>query len=140
MYKRQGSDTAAVSEAIGRLISYLLRLASPVSPRDRLKEMVNQLSGIGGGRPLGFGPQRVLSLPDGVAQVLDDFLNRSAEEPETVYTNGNGNGSPVLLQPDAAHATLTARTVGDLCPECGNSSVINEEGCRKCNSCGYSEC
>ena len=137
---KAGSDTAAVSEAIGRLISYLLRLASPVSPRDRLKEMVNQLSGIGGGRPLGFGPQRVLSLPDGVAQVLDDFLNRSAEEPETVYTNGNGNGSPVLLQPDAAHATLTARTVGDLCPECGNSSVINEEGCRKCNSCGYSEC
>ncbi len=139
---KAGSDTAAVSEAIGRLISYLLRLASPVSPRDRLKEMVNQLSGIGGGRPLGFGPQRVLSLPDGVAQVLDDFLNRSAEEPETAYTNGNGNGhgAPVLVQTDAAHATVTARTVGDLCPECGNSSLINEEGCRKCNSCGYSEC
>jgi len=104
--------------------------------------MVNQLSGIGGGRPLGFGPQRVLSLPDGVAQVLDDFLNRSAEEPETAYTNGNsnGHGAPVLGQPEPAHATVTARTVGDLCPECGNSSVINEEGCRKCNSCGYSEC
>ncbi|RIK15025.1 MAG: adenosylcobalamin-dependent ribonucleoside-diphosphate reductase, partial [Anaerolineae bacterium] len=77
---KAGSDTAAVSEAIGRLISYNLRLASPVSPRDRLKEVVNQLSGIGGGRPLGFGPQRVLSLPDGVAQVLADFLDRSAEE------------------------------------------------------------
>ncbi len=53
---KAGSDTAAVSEAIGRLVSYVLRLASPVSPRDRLKEIVNQLSGIGGGRPLGFGP------------------------------------------------------------------------------------
>ena len=30
--------------------------------------------------------------------------------------------------------------VGDLCPECGQASVVNEEGCRKCYSCGYSEC
>ena len=30
--------------------------------------------------------------------------------------------------------------IGDLCPECGEASVINEEGCRKCYSCGYSEC
>ncbi len=139
---KAGSDTAAVSEAIGRLISYLLRLASPVSPRDRLKEIVNQFSGIGGGRPLGFGPQRVLSLPDGVAQVLDDFLTRSAEEPEVPYANGHSNGhsAPVLAQLDAVQATVPAGVVGDLCPECGNSSLINEEGCRKCNSCGYSEC
>ncbi|MCA9866141.1 MAG: adenosylcobalamin-dependent ribonucleoside-diphosphate reductase [Anaerolineae bacterium] len=132
---KAGSDTAAVSEAIGRLISYNLRLASPVSPRDRLKEVVNQLSGIGGGRPLGFGPQRVLSLPDGVAQVLAEFLDRSAEETPAHHANGrNGHGSP--------QASLPAPTaiVGDLCPDCGNSSLVNEEGCRKCNSCGYSEC
>jgi ribonucleoside-diphosphate reductase alpha chain len=32
--------------------------------------------------------------------------------------------------------------LGDLCPECGQASVINEEGCRKCYApgCGYSEC
>ena len=28
----------------------------------------------------------------------------------------------------------------DLCPECGEASVVNEEGCRKCYSCGFSEC
>src|SRR5690606_4415066 len=59
---KAGSDTAAVSEAIGRLVSYILRLASPVAPRDRLREVVRQLSGIGGGRSLGFGPNRVRSL------------------------------------------------------------------------------
>lgn len=135
---KAGSDTAAVSEAIGRLISYNLRLASPVSPRDRLKEVVNQLSGIGGGRPLGFGPQRVLSLPDGVSQVLADFLDRSAEEthPATNGTNGHGHAAPA---PQAALAPVPV-IVGDLCPDCGNSSLVNEEGCRKCNSCGYSEC
>lgn len=139
---KAGSDTAAVSEAIGRLISYNLRLASPVSPRDRLKEVVNQLSGIGGGRPLGFGPQRVLSLPDGVAQVLADFLDRSAEEQNAPYTNGHTNGyaAATTAQTDTASAGARPAIVGDLCPDCGNSSLVNEEGCRKCNSCGYSEC
>ena len=74
---KAGSDTAAVSEAIGRLISYILRLASPVSPRDRLTGSLRQLSGIGGGRSLGFGPNRVRSLPDGVAQVLAEYLESS---------------------------------------------------------------
>ncbi len=71
---KAGSETAAVSEAIGRLISYILRLASPILPRERMAEVVRQLSGIGGGRSLGFGPNRVRSLPDGVGQVLDEYL------------------------------------------------------------------
>jgi ribonucleoside-diphosphate reductase alpha chain len=71
---KAGSETAAVSEAIGRLISYLLRMASPIKPTDRMREIVRQLIGIGGGRSLGFGPNRVRSLPDGIGQVLDQYL------------------------------------------------------------------
>lgn len=26
------------------------------------------------------------------------------------------------------------------CPECGEDSMIFEEGCKKCTSCGYSAC
>ncbi len=141
---KAGSDTAAVSEAIGRLVSYALRLASPVAPRDRLKEVVSQLGGIGGGRPLGFGPQRVLSLPDGVAQVLADFLDRSAEEPAAVKGNGHANGlshgTPAVGQVHTSLHIPPLPIVGDLCPDCGTPSLVNEEGCRKCNSCGYSEC
>jgi ribonucleoside-diphosphate reductase alpha chain len=140
---KAGSDTAAVSDAIGRLISYILRLASPVSPRDRLKEVINQLSGIGGGRPLGFGVQRVLSLPDGVAQVLSDYLDRTAEQTATADATGNAhpNGHPTTgpagLWAEQHQPTLK---IGDLCPECGEASLLNEEGCRTCASCGYSEC
>ncbi|MEK6662171.1 MAG: LAGLIDADG family homing endonuclease, partial [candidate division NC10 bacterium] len=65
-----GSDTSAVSEAIGRLVSLILRLPSPMSPRERVEQIVNQLSGIGGRRPMGFGKDRVRSLPDAIAQVL----------------------------------------------------------------------
>lgn len=121
---KAGSDTAAVSEAIGRLISYILRLSSPVTPRERLKEVVKQLGGIGGGRPLGFGSNRVLSLPDGVAQALNDYLLNAPL--------AAGSGQP--------KADMQRLPIGDLCPECGEAAVVNEEGCRKCYACGYSEC
>ena len=35
---------------------------------------------------------------------------------------------------------LQTMKIGDLCPECGEAAVVNEEGCRKCYACGYSEC
>lgn len=126
---KAGSEIAAVSEAIGRLISYILRMASPVAPVDRMREVVAQLAGIGGGRSLGFGPNRVRSLPDGIGQVLDGYLN----EKNGVAAGTNGNGK---------HGESSARKVkiGDLCPECGEAAVVNEEGCRKCYACGFSEC
>lgn len=132
---KAGSDTAAVSEAIGRLISYTLRLASPIAPRDRLAEVQRQLAGIGGGRSLGFGPNRVRSLPDGVAQVLAEYLdaNNEISLERTAGENNNGYHTP---EPPAQ----LSLKIGDLCPECGQAAVVNEEGCRKCYACGYSEC
>ncbi len=134
---KAGSDTAAVSEAIGRLSSYVLRLASPVEPRDRLKEIVRQLSGIGGGRSLGFGPNRVRSLPDGVSQALDEYLqNTISNETEQAESRGGNSFNPV----SEATADKSLFKIGDLCPECGQAALVNEEGCRKCYACGYSEC
>jgi ribonucleoside-diphosphate reductase alpha chain len=140
---KAGSETAAVSEAIGRLISYLLRIASPVKPRERLKEIMRQLSGIGGGRSLGFGPNRVRSLPDGVSQALADYIldteDRPAEE-ETHSGNGYHPEVETRLREEAAPVLQPALQIGDLCPDCGQAAVVNEEGCRKCYACGYSEC
>ncbi len=134
---KAGSDTAAVSEAIGRLSSYVLRLASPVEPRDRLKEIVRQLSGIGGGRSLGFGPNRVRSLPDGVAQLLSEYLENSDPHGEELVEGVGDNGYHPAAEVSGTQPILQ---IGDLCPECGQAAVVNEEGCRKCYSCGYSEC
>jgi ribonucleoside-diphosphate reductase alpha chain len=140
---KAGSETAAVSEAIGRLISYILRLTSPIEARDRMREVVRQLTGIGGGRSLGFGPFRVRSLPDGVGKVLEEYLR----EREGLTTpgagkapgnGGNGGHGGHLLENEAA--ATTKNKIGDLCPECGQAAVVNEEGCRKCYACGYSEC
>jgi ribonucleoside-diphosphate reductase alpha chain len=139
---KAGSDTAAVSEAIGRMISYILRLASPVSPRSRLKEVWRQLIGIGSGRPLGFGPNRVRSLPDGVAQALATYfeeteVNKEAETEDENRINGHQMGE---RKDDDHGGDQPFLRIGDLCPECGQAAVINEEGCRKCYACGFSEC
>jgi ribonucleoside-diphosphate reductase alpha chain len=143
---KAGSETAAVSEAIGRLISYLLRLASPVLPRTRLKGIMDQLSGIGGGRSLGFGPNRVRSLPDGVAQALAEYLEDTAQEfadnaQSAAYSNNGYHSAAELIPPEETPAAVHALIkIGDLCPECGQAAVVNEEGCRKCYACGFSEC
>jgi ribonucleoside-diphosphate reductase alpha chain len=138
---KAGSETAAVSEAIGRLVSYILRLASPIAPRERLVEVVRQLSGIGGGRSLGFGPNRVRSLPDGVGQVLDEYLDgrktHQVPGPDTKDNPASANSDSNLSQ---AEPVVSAMKMGDLCPECGEAAMVNEEGCRKCYTCGYSEC
>ena len=62
---------------------------------------------------------RVRSLPDAVARVLaeaakiDDETRAGEEAP-----------SPQL---------------GDLCPSCGEATLVHREGCRSC-PCGFSEC
>jgi ribonucleoside-diphosphate reductase alpha chain len=134
---KAGSETAAVSEAIGRMISYILRLASPIAPLDRLREVVRQLSGIGGGRSLGFGPNRVRSLPDGVGQVLEMYLREKDGVSETVSEAKAGKNGGLHSEQAPTQYTLK---IGDLCPECGEAAVVNEEGCRKCYACGFSEC
>jgi len=46
----------------------------------------------------------------------------------------------LVLSPGTVTAGPTLLKIGDLCPECGQAAVVNEEGCRKCYACGYSEC
>jgi len=122
---KAGSETAAMSEAIGRLISFCLRLPSTLTGRERLSKVVEELRGIGGLRAVGFGARQVRSLPDGVAQALAEHLD--------LPFDNNGYSEKAAEQ-------LTLFPQADLCPECGHAALVREEGCRKCYACGYSEC
>jgi ribonucleoside-diphosphate reductase alpha chain len=121
---KAGSDTMAVAEALGRLISLVLRLPSPLSAQRRLEEVVSQLSRIGGGQPTGFGAAKILSLPDALARTLGEHI---------------GLGRRQESEADAV-APAGRRRVGDLCKECGQATLVYEEGCKKCLSCGFNEC
>ncbi|HKA17411.1 MAG TPA: adenosylcobalamin-dependent ribonucleoside-diphosphate reductase [Blastocatellia bacterium] len=140
---KAGSDIKAMAEAMGRLMSLILRMASPVSPLERVREIAKQISGIGGARSYGFGKRRVLSLPDAVGQALvENYLNI------TQGTEDDGQGAEMGVE----SATVTAPTMPlhksapispgsvDLCPSCGDSAFVRVEGCQTCYACGYSEC
>ena len=118
---KAGSDTMAVAEALGRLVSLILRLPSPLSPRRRVEEMASQLAAHRG---------------------------RSAHRLRT----GQGALTARCAVPHAARASgahrigrrarpeepgARDRRIGDLCRECGQATLVYEEGCRKCLSCEH---
>lgn len=154
---KAGSDVTAMAEALGRVISLTFRLASPVSPIERAHKIAAELIGIGGARSLGFGENRVRSLPDAVAKVIDrhfGFFTKhkliNTDQAQVIQTNGQTNGHTEVaiidkeqeVDPAAFQRAIAQERVVtvDLCPSCGEGSLVFEESCKKCYSCGYSEC
>jgi ribonucleoside-diphosphate reductase alpha chain len=137
---KAGSEVAAMAEALGRLISTTLRFGNHLPAKERAKEIMDQLAGIGGGRSVGFGRQKIRSLPDAVAKAIGmhfglvGFKQEPTERAkpavqEELLSGGNGHSQIPLF---------VKKT--DLCPKCGEAALVFEEGCRKCYGCGYSEC
>lgn len=216
---KAGSDITAIAEALGRTISTALRFRGNLSPRSRAQEIAMQLAGIGGRRSVGFGPNKIRSLPDAIAVAISNHfqfkingnlnqVNNSHNSYDTsidgktdgqTYFRSNGKAGAGLVADGSALAEsiqasrLTAdptlasalhknvgkeasglvypskkvtdvnlgmnanienaasvssvelhfdssRTAGDICPSCGASALVYEEGCSKCHVCGHSEC
>ncbi len=163
---KSGSDLMALADALGRMISFVLRIHSPVPTRERVREIISELTGIGGSRSVGFGENRVRSLPDAIAKVLarhyEFRVNGKVEDRKPANGNGLSNGHAIDAEPKAPAQDLTDATqlpipqaeevvfsantsssstsLFDICPECGSSSLAYEDGCQKCYACGYSAC
>ncbi|MDD3455380.1 adenosylcobalamin-dependent ribonucleoside-diphosphate reductase [Sphaerochaeta sp.] len=135
-----GSDVAADAEGLGRLISLMLRMPSPLTPDQRAQAIIGQLSGIGSGRSMGFGKNRVMSLPDAVAQVLQQHIGSSDSEREASRLPDEEDEEDDAGQLDLGLPSASASVKPDICPICGNVTFVNIEGCKKCFSCGHSEC
>ncbi len=67
---KAGSDVGAIAEGLGRMISLNLRLSQHLSVQERINKIIHQLRGIGGSSTVGFGKNRIKSLPDAVAKAL----------------------------------------------------------------------
>jgi ribonucleoside-diphosphate reductase alpha chain len=137
---KAGGPAMADAEAIGRLISLALR--SGIS----LREVHKQLRGISSDRAVGLGPNKVLSSPDAIAQVIERYLEEKEGIQQTLpiqepgaaeKTNGGTQTAerPVIER----FAEQAALTFIGTCPDCG-SGLEFAEGCVKCHACGYSEC
>jgi ribonucleotide reductase alpha subunit len=143
---KAGSVAMADVEAIGRLISLALRFGIPVS------EVYTQLRGISSDKAIGFGANKVHSVPDAIAQAIGLREQEKAgvqQEliPEAVLQTENAADRAMGFTPDTESAgppqlTLDyhgGETFMGTCPEC-KSQLEFAEGCMKCHVCGFSEC
>jgi ribonucleoside-diphosphate reductase alpha chain len=157
---KAGSEVAAMAEALGRMISTTLRFGNHLPAMERAREIVDQLRNIGGGRSVGFGPNKIRSLPDAVAKALSLHFGFNGENHAELSLNGktelNGKsnlqaGASAVAYNVASQNVTTAtgpipapseilNKAGDICPSCGVSALVYEEGCTKCHACGHSEC
>ncbi len=148
---KAGSIAMADTEAIGRLISLALRFGIPVS------EIHAQLRGISSDRAVGFGLNKVLSVPDAIAQAIQareqekagiqqELMPELSLGDEVSGLGGDSvdsSGSSVAEASGEPPLIMAGYDPGETfigtCPECA-SQLEFAEGCMKCHSCGFSEC
>jgi ribonucleoside-diphosphate reductase alpha chain len=146
---KAGSDVAAMAEAMGRLISKTLNLGNNLTTRERAIYVIEQLQGIGGSRTVGFGAEKIASLPDAVAKALAIDMGLISKKPsDTDMQISDTPKDTEQLSIDQQNSDNIANQnqltllekKADLCPSCGNATLVHEMGCKTCYGCGYSEC
>src|SRR3989344_4728778 len=142
---KAGSELTGMAEALGRLVSKFLTLDGRVGGKERVEMLIDQLSGIGGGGSGGFWANKIRRLPDAVAKGLMLHMGMGSYQVEGKDENGSvvqmAMPLPVKVGGNGyGQAPLFLAKKADICPSCGEGTLTFEEGCKKCYSCGYSEC
>jgi ribonucleoside-diphosphate reductase alpha chain len=139
---KAGGAAMADVEGIGRLISLALRSGIPIA------DVIQQLRGIACDRAVGLGPNKVLSVPDAIAQALAQHMQEKlGVQQELLPLAGMPQAAPAPAPASGSTQPRETPTYGynpgesfiGTCPEC-SSGLQFMEGCVKCLACGYSEC
>jgi ribonucleoside-diphosphate reductase alpha chain len=127
---KAGGFFAAKSEAICRLISLSLRSGIDSG------EIVSQLKGIRGPMPSWSERGMILSIPDAIAQILEEH----SRAPQVKLDLQFEQKPEAEVKPQKTKVKSIA-DLGDIpeCPSCGNILEMSE-GCLICRGCGYSKC
>ena len=137
---KAGGALMADVEAIGRLVSLALRSGIP------LTTIYRQLRGISSDRIIGLGPNKVMSVPDAVGIALEkgmqdkqgvqqDLLEPVESVAPVVTTHTEVIGESEIMR----YGHVDHELLAGACPDCG-SQLEFAEGCKKCHTCGFSEC
>ncbi|MFA5177476.1 MAG: ribonucleotide reductase N-terminal alpha domain-containing protein [Candidatus Omnitrophota bacterium] len=127
---KSGTEVQAESEAIGRLISLILRMDSSTTPSARVETIIQQLSNIGGSRDFRDVANRrtIRSIPDAVAIQLRDIMTSHSTCASTTCATSKHDDD---TQGDR-----------DICPVCKGLTLVKIERCVRCidEGCSYSAC
>jgi len=130
---KAGGCAASQLEAIGRLVSLAFRSGIEV------KAIIEQLRNIRCPSPSWEKGKRIFSCADAIARVIEKRLVSEAAVHAAKVEVVQGAMKHSYVE-EAATAAMDVR--GDIvgvCPDCGGA-LHHEEGCIKCQACGFSKC
>jgi ribonucleoside-diphosphate reductase alpha chain len=123
-----GTEISGLTTALGILISKFLEANGEPT------RLIKHLNSIKGDKSIGFGQNRVDSIPHGIAKALRDHLIKTGQ---LQLTNGQ-----TTLTLGKTEKKEEKKVEGIYCPQCYSSNVEVLSGCSgpTCYDCGYSEC
>ncbi len=146
-----GGFTNSFTEALAKVISTSLR--SGVDP----EEIVDELCGTRSPKVAWDKGEQIQSIPDAIGtamrryleeeidkpyptqQTLEDAADADADNVDGPKTDGGAAAASAASDDDAVQDLIDAGESPE-CPECGSLSLYYSEGCKTCESCGWSEC
>ncbi|WP_090310203.1 adenosylcobalamin-dependent ribonucleoside-diphosphate reductase [Natronorubrum texcoconense] len=149
-----GGFTNSFTEALAKVISTSLR--SGVDP----EEIVDELCGTRSPKVAWDKGEQIQSIPDAIGTAMRRYLDDEIDKPypkqqtleesadadtEVEYDGPQTDGGAAAAQgganaDDDATQDLIDAGESPECPDCGSMSLYFSEGCKTCESCGWSEC
>ncbi|MEM0201346.1 MAG: adenosylcobalamin-dependent ribonucleoside-diphosphate reductase [Candidatus Micrarchaeaceae archaeon] len=133
---KTGSDEKSYCEAIGRLISKYLQLGG------NLQEVVSSLKGIKANSSISWDHGlKLYSIPDAIAKALEIMSGIATPIfAEPLGTQGTVINNIKLGQQMPINSKVSGEVEMELCIKCSEKTVVHENGCYVCRSCGYTKC
>lgn len=128
---RAGDEANADSEALGRVVSIALQHGVPA------QAIIKTLRGINGGLYGSYNGRLVGSKADLIAVALETFAKDLGDAPALPPLAGGSTDHAPSSEP---HGVSVDGMQRERCPVCEEKAIIREEGCLKCQACGYSKC
>ncbi|WIV67905.1 LAGLIDADG family homing endonuclease [Natrialbaceae archaeon AArc-T1-2] len=143
-----GGFTNSFTEALAKVISTSLR--SGVDP----EEIVDELCGTRSPKIAWDKGEQIQSIPDAIGTAMRRYLDgeidkpypkqqtleESADADAAVDVDHETDGGAAAREGDDATQDLIDAGESPECPDCGSLSLYYSEGCKTCESCGWSEC
>lgn len=133
-----GGYTNSFTESLAKTCSIALR--SGVDP----EEIVTELRGTRSPKIAWHGGEQIQSIPDAIGYALmkvigGEVTSRRSEGVDTDVSAVKTKRSDKTSDGDDTQSLIESGESPE-CPSCGSLSLYYSEGCKTCESCGWSEC
>lgn len=132
---KAGGYTDSFTEALSRTISMSLRYGVPP------ERIIKHLDGIRSPKVGWNEGEQIESIPDGVAEAMKVYVEKGGVL-GILKAQRDGELGDISVDENSKEIEYDESDQDSLpeCPECGSTELYFSEGCKTCESCGWSEC